>query len=295
MQGCPAGKPGEGGFIVRIAALRRRERRLIHVCVCLTILGGGLAPEAEAAGKPDFARVSFEARLDPAETLDDRTVTPGQPFMRRRLTAMKSATLTEALTLPVDDGGGTLAAGTRLLYAKGARGEYWCAVNMMGKFASVMTGSYDRQWVCLEDSDKDGSLDTAYRTPRNPGSYLPSFDRVESPSPVKAVYAVDADKARAYYETAVVYQPTFNIYGRMFFYIKVRASGDEAWHDIASVTQGLRGGYESIPGDKLPTDMVMDGTRFTVMAKTDQGVTIHPLSVGEGTRSYSLLKMPGRR
>jgi hypothetical protein len=163
----------------------------------------------------------------------------------------------------------------------------------VGKVTAVMNGMYGRQWVCLEDSDRDGSFDAAHKTPLNPGSYLPSFDSVLSPTPIKAAYTVDPDDKRAYFETAVVYQPTFNIYGSLFFYSKVREPGDEAWHDLASVLQGLNGGYKPIPASKLPMDMNMDGARFTVLAKTDQGVTIHPLGITEGVRSYALL--PGVR
>jgi hypothetical protein len=209
----------------------------------------------------------------------ERTMAKGEPFMQRRLSALKSVTLTADVTGPV-----SWPKGTRLIYAQGQIGEYYCGTERPDLLA------YKVQWGCLRDEDGDGVFDVYHPTPPNPGAYLPSFNAIFGGKPIQAPYAPDAEPD--YYETAIVQQDSFNFYGRTFFHQKVRRRGEDKWNDVVSTSRGVTGGFTSISGKKLPEAVSLGGAEFVVVAKTAEGVTVRPKSAETGIVHYGLVGGP---
>ena len=239
------------------------------------LLGGLVLPKTW-----DQVRIPFMAEPVAPEGMAERTVAAGEPFMQRRLSALKSVTLTAEVS-----GSASWPKGTRLIYAKGAKGDYYCGAEKAGILA------YKVQWGCLRDEDGDGVFDAYHPTPANPGAYLPSFNAVFAPKPIQAPYAPDAEPD--FYETAIVKQNTFNIYASSFFYLKVRRSGEPGWNDVASVSRGVGGGYVAVKGGTpLPHRVALGGAVFELVAKTGEGVVVRPRSVETGVMTFGLVGGP---
>lgn len=275
--------------------------RTLAVPAMFCLLGAALAtPSAAAEPRPKpavMAAVQFEAQPSPPEEMAEKTVSPGEPFMRRRLVALQSATLQADVIVAARGDLVAFAKGTRMLLALGRQREtFYCATYVPGGLPAWAGGAYKVQWMCFLDADGDKVFETAYLTPDNAGAYLPSFAMVQEPRPVQgaAAYSLDATADRTWYETAVVHQKTFNIYNLLFFYTKVRREGEEAWRDVASITRGVSGGYTSVPS-KLPQRVHLGASVFTVTAKAGQTVTVKPETQTSGVMSFGISTSFSRR
>jgi hypothetical protein len=243
-----------------------------------------------SAARPEQLPVRVPLMAGPATDADmtERPVAIGEPFLIQRLTAVKSATLGADAVIKLRFNTARLAKGTRLFLAKGRAGEtFYCGAYEQG-MPEWAGGNYKVQWVCLQDADGDQVFERAWGTPNNAGSYLPAFAYVIGGPAVSLAYTVDAEDARLYWETAIVHEDSFNIYGSLFFYQKVRRQGETRWSNVASITKGVQGGYVTIPGARLPTEVTLAGARFMVLAKSGKGVTVRPLEVDVGERAMGL-------
>ena len=230
----------------------------------------------------DQVRVPLMAEAVAPEGMAERTAATNEPFLQRRLSALKSVTLQSDVDAAHMGGRAAWPKGTRLIYARGQRGDYYC-----GTHAPAIPGlAYKLQWVCLRDENADGVFDAWHPAQANPGAFLPAFGAVLDPKPIQAAYTPDPEPD--YFESAVVQQNTFNFYGRIFFWQKVRRRGEERWNDVASNSRGVVGGFVSVPGKPLPQTVSLAGVTFAVLDKTSAGVTIRPGAVETGIMTFGL-------
>jgi hypothetical protein len=269
-----------------------------HVPILLlSLLCASPAAAAKAKREFIFVRVPLVASAVAPAEMAERTVATGEPFLVQRLTAVRSVTLQADAAVKLGVSTARLPKGSRLFFARGWKGQtFYCGGYSPGGLSWTM-GDYKVQWLCLEDADADQVFERAWETPLNRGAYLPAFDMVmgiNGGGAVSLSYTADAEDARAYYETAIVHEDSFNIYSLLFLYQKVRREGETRWNDIASISRGVRGGYVTIAGNALPGDVNLAGARFTVVSKDKGGLRIRPKSVTIGERAMGVSSTPRR-
>lgn len=262
----------------------------------LGALGGAEAAQAQPPGWR-AVKMPLIAEPLPPEAYGERQVRPDEVFMVQRLSAVQSATLLADVTVPGTAGEASLPKGSQLFLALDPKGtKYWCGAYRPRR-ASEFMGIQKVQWVCLEDADHDQTFETFYTTPLNAGSFLPSFDRIQGPRPIEAgavAYVLDDQADRAYFETAVAWQKTFNIYNRLFFWTKARRGSEGEWSDATSSTAGVLGGYVSV-GGKPPIPVNAGGATFSVTERGSDVVKVRPESVVTGVLTYGITSGLGRR
>lgn len=239
------------------------------------------AAVAADAGVP--VRLGFNvSELSDADR-QQKTLGPGEPIFIQRLTAIKSATL--------QDESNGLPSGARLLLAKGPGGrEFYCGAPRPTGTARIVGGAHTAQWICFEDAANDGVFETVWDTPYNAGARVPSFGAVTAPTPVSLHYAVDPENKRDFYETTIVHQKSFNIYGRMFFYLKVRRQGETEWLDMVSTPSGMRGGYGALAAKALPATLHLGGAKIQVLGASNGQMTVQVESAHSGYVSYGTMR-----
>lgn len=242
------------------------------------------AGSAAAGGVP--VQVGFNVSKISDADLQQKTLGPDEPILIQRLTAIKSATLRdEGLGLPV---------GARLLLASGPDGrEFYCGAPTPKGTARLMTGAKTSQWICFEDVGADGVFEAVWRTPYNAGARVPSFGSVVAPTPVSLHYTVDPEDQRDFYETTIVHEKTFNIYGRMFFNIKVRRQGETEWLNLVSTSSGIRGGADTVAANALPATLHINGAKIRVLSATKDQMTVQVESAYSGYVAYGTSASPG--
>lgn len=235
------------------------------------------ASSAAAGGIP--VRVGFNvSELSDADR-QQKTLGPGEPIFIQRLTAIKSVTLR-------DEGRG-LPVGARLLLASGPDGrEFYCGAPTPKGTARLMTGANTSQWICFEDVGADGVFEAVWSTPYNGGARVPSFGSVTAPVPISLHYTVDPEDQRDFYETTVMHEKSFNIYGHMFFNIKVRRQGETEWLNMVSTSSGIRGGTNTLAAKSLPATLHINGAKIRVLGATGQQMTVQVESAHSGYVAY---------
>jgi hypothetical protein len=270
--------------------------KLLLASLAVGSLAAGLAAAAPVTRSVVAALVA--SPLEPDEQAD-RVITPDEPFMRQRLTALKSATLTADVQVPTHDGlvryqttSTVLPKGTRLVLAVGNKGvggqavgdgtEYYCASYSIGAVQALAIGKWKVQWVCFEDTDKDGVFDQVYATPKDATLVVPSFLAISDPKPVKAPYAVDPDDARYHFERAVARAKPF-LYGPPNFIEKARRQDDADWGDFDPSNSGIEGWRATPKGGGYPAEVELNGMAFTLLGKAgNDGLSVRPGKVRTG-------------
>jgi len=242
---------------------------------------GLLAPASVAAASNGSVPVQVGFDVSPITEADrqPRAVGPGEPIFVQRMTAIKSATLQAE--------GPDLPAGTRLMLATSPEGgEFYCGAPTPSVTARIMVGARTPQWVCLQDGNADGVFESAWSTPANLGARVPSFRTLYAPAPVSLRYTVDPDDKRDFYETTVMHEKSFNLYGRMFFYIKVRRQGETEWLNLASTSSGIRGGYETVAARSLPATLHIGGAKLRILTAENGKTTVQVEAAPSGYVAY---------
>lgn len=252
----------------------------------LVVLVLALPAFADTREPPIFAVVAFTAEPVSEDDMGPRTVAVDEPFLVQRLSVRSSATLQSQIDVRANVGAASLPIGTRLLAAASRQGDFYCGTYDPHQQPGFLGGAYEVQWVCLHDDDNDGVFDTLYSTPLNPGAVLPAFQELLAPQPVHADYTIDDVEHRDYFESAIVYHPTFNIYGRLLFELRVRRAGDTQWRNIASSLRGVEGGYTSVSGSGFPQSITLGRAQVTVTGKGDRIVTVDPDSAPVGVMAF---------
>lgn len=253
------------------------ELRWAMLCAAGASAVAGTA--AAASSEAVTVRVGFDVSEISDADRQQKTLGPGDPIFIQRLTAIKSATLADEST--------GLPAGARLLLATGPAGrEFYCGAPAPKGTARIMGGAHTSQWICFEDAGADGVFETVWKTPYNGGARIPSFGSVIAPTPVAIHYAVDPEDQRDFFETTIMHEKSFNIYGSMFFYIKVRRQGEAEWQNIASTASGMMGGYSTLAAKALPTTLTLGGARIRVLSATGQQMTVQVESAHSGYVAY---------
>jgi hypothetical protein len=238
-----------------------------------------MASAASAAGGGIPVRVGFNVSKISDPDRQQKTLGPGEPIFIQRLTAVKSVTLR-------DEGPG-LPTGARLLLASGPDGrEFYCGAPTPKGTARLMTGANTSQWICFEDVGADGVFETVWSTPYNGGARVPSFGSVTAPIPISLHYAVDPEDQRDFYETTIMHEKSFNIYGRMFFNIKVRRQGETEWLNMVSTSSGIRGGTNTLAAKSLPATLHINGAKIRVLSATKDQMTVQVESAYSGYVAY---------
>lgn len=234
---------------------------------------------AAASSETVAVRVGFDVSAISDADRRQKTLSPGEPIFIQRLTAIKSATL--------GDENSGLPAGARLLLAQGSAGrEFYCGAPKPKGTARIMTGAHTSQWICFEDADADGVFETVWRTPYNEGARVPSFGSVVAPAPVSLHYAVDPEDRRDFFETTIMHEKSFNIYGHMFFNIKVRRQGETDWQNMVSTASGMRGGYTTLAAKSLPATLNLGGARIQILQASKDQMTAQVEFAYSGYVSY---------
>jgi hypothetical protein len=232
-----------------------------------------------------------------ADEQADRVIQPDEPFMRQRLTALKSATLTADVSTPTRDGllrfqptASTLPKGSRLVLALGddRKTEYYCGTYSISAAQALAIGKWKVEWVCFEDTDKDGVFDLVYETPKEATLVVPSFVSISDPRPVSVPYVQDAPNARYYFERAVARDKPV-LWSPPNFREKARRQDDPDWGDFDPSRSGVEG-WRAVAKRAFPSDVELNGMAFTILDKAGQeGLSVRPGKVKTGVIYFGVV------